>query len=355
MDFNWKEVLNQIYYGNSILLYLISLSVLVVGIFCVGIAKGIVVGKMKKLSKLTKNTFDDFLVNLVSKLGIPLVYFGILFVSLNILTIPENIFVYVKILWVSIFAFSVAKLVVLSMDYFSKLYLAKEGNEGVEHSFNGILKVVKFFVWVFACCFLLDNLGVKISAVVAGLGIGGVAVALAAQTVLSDLFSYFSFFFDKPFRIGDFVIVDNYLGVVEKIGIKTTRISSLSGEQLVFSNSDLTNSRLRNYKKMQKRRVVFKFGVTYETTTEKLKKIPTIVRDIIENVQGIECDRVHFFSYGDFSLIYEVVYYVLSGDYNVYMDAQEKINFSIKEHLENESIEFAYPTQKLYVDSVSNS
>jgi len=205
-------------------------------------------------------------------------------------------------------------------------------------------------VWSIAGVFILDNLGYNISAVVAGLGISGIAVALAAQTILGDLFNYFVILFDRPFKRGDFVIIDDFLGVIVHIGIKTTRIQSLWGEELVFSNTDLTSSRIKNYKKMEKRRVLFKLGVTYQTTSEQIKKIPQIIRGIIEKVEDTIFDRAHFQSYGDFSLDIESVYYVIGNDYNKYMDIQQQINFAIKEAFEKEGIEFAYPTRTLFVN-----
>ena len=197
---------------------------------------------------------------------------------------------------------------------------------------------------------MLDNLGFEVSTVIAGLGIGGIAIALAAQAILGDLFSYFVIFFDRPFEIGDFVILPNeFMGTIEYIGIKTTRIRSLSGEQIVVANTDLTNSRIRNYKRMERRRVVFKLGVIYQTTSKQLAEIATIVKTIIENQSDTTFDRGHFQSYGDFSLNFEFVYYVLSGDYNKYMDTQQAINLKIYEEFEKRGIEFAYPTQTLFV------
>ncbi|MBU2221022.1 MAG: mechanosensitive ion channel family protein, partial [Candidatus Omnitrophica bacterium] len=236
------------------------------------------------------------------------------------------------------------------ISYGFEVYLSKrEKNASLKRSLDGILLVVKVVIWGLAIVFFLDNLGFKITAVIAGLGIGGVAVALAAQAVLGDLFSYFAILFDRPFEIGDFIIIGDHLGTVENIGIKTTRIRSLSGEQLIFSNTDLTNSRVRNYKRMEKRRVVFKLGVTYQTTSKQVKAIPKIIENIIKNVGDTIFDRAHFLSYGDFALIFEIVYYVLGSDYNKYMDIQQEINFAIKEKFEAEHIDFAYPTQTLYV------
>jgi small-conductance mechanosensitive channel len=209
--------------------------------------------------------------------------------------------------------------------------------------------VLRVAVWSFVFLLALDNLGIDITALVAGLGIGGIAVALATQNILGDLFASVSIMLDKPFLVGDFLNVDEYLGSVEKIGIKTTRLRSLSGEQLVFSNNDLLNSRIRNYGRMFERRVVFSLGVTYQTPAEKLKRIPGIAREAIESQERVRFDRAHFQRYGDFALVFEMVYYVLSAEYNVYMDIQQNINLFIYERFAEEKIEFAYPTQTLYV------
>jgi small-conductance mechanosensitive channel len=195
----------------------------------------------------------------------------------------------------------------------------------------------------------LDNLGIDVTALVAGLGIGCVAVALSVQNILGDLFASLSIILDKPFVIGDFLIIDDYMGSVEYVGLKTTRVRSLSGEQLIFSNSDLLKSRIRNYGRMFERRVVFSIGVTYDTSREKLRRIPGIIREAIEAEDKTRFDRSHFMNYGDYSLQFETVYYVLSADYNSYMDIQQAIYFAIHEAFEQEGIEFAYPTQTLFV------
>jgi small-conductance mechanosensitive channel len=226
-------------------------------------------------------------------------------------------------------------------------------SSGGEKQLRGILGLINFVVWAVALVFLLDNLGVKISAVVAGLGIGGIAVALAAQAVLGDLFSYFVIFFDKPFEIGDFIVINDKMGVVEFIGVKTTRIRAIGGEMLVISNTDLTNSRLHNFKKMEKRRVVFNLGVTYQTPSDKLKAIPQLVKLVIENQENAIFDRGHFASYGDFSLNFEFVYYVTSADYVAYMDIQQSINIAIYEQFENAGIDFAYPTQTIFMPKLN--
>jgi small-conductance mechanosensitive channel len=209
--------------------------------------------------------------------------------------------------------------------------------------------VVKLVLFSIIFLLALDNMGVKITALIASLGVGSIAVALAVQNILADLFASLSIALDQPFVIGDFIIVDEYLGTVENIRLKTTRVRSLSGEQLIFSNNDLLNSRIRNYKRMGERRVVFSFGVTYQTPYAKLKMIPQMVQELIESHTDTRFDRAHFKEFGNSALLFEVVYYVLTPDYNEYMDIQQGINLALVKEFEQESIEFAYPTQTLFL------
>jgi len=209
--------------------------------------------------------------------------------------------------------------------------------------------VLKASVWLLVLLLILDNLGVNITAFVAGLGVGGIAIALAVQNILGDLLASVSIALDKPFEVGDFIIVEDFMGTVEEIGVKTCRLRSLGGEQIIFPNGDLLNSRIRNYKRMQQRRVRFSFGVVYNTPYEKLAAIPGIVREIIENTEGARFERAHFAKYGDFSLDFEVVYYVLSPDYNIFMDKQQEINLALFKRFEEEGIEFAFPTRTVYL------
>ena len=232
-------------------------------------------------------------------------------------------------------------------------------SQGKENQFSKTSLVVlgylgKLLLWSIVVLVALDNLGVNITALVAGLGVGGIVVALAVQSLLADVLASLSIVFDKPFVIGDFIVVEDFLGTVEYIGLKTTRIRSLSGEQIIISNNDLLRCRIRNYKRMTERRVVFHLGVIYQTTHEKLSHINSIVRDIIESKENVRFDRVHFKEYGDWSLIYEVVYYVLSQDYNLYMDIQQKINLDLFRKFQEEGIEFAYPTNTVQIVNDAN-
>ncbi len=204
-------------------------------------------------------------------------------------------------------------------------------------------------IWSVVLLLSLDNLGIDVTALIAGLGIGGVAVALALQKILGDLFASLAIVLDRPFVLGDFLALDGYLGSVEHIGLKTTRLRSLSGEQLVFSNADLLGSRIRNYGRMRERRVAFTIGVTYQTPRAKLAEIPQVLRAAVTARGQTRFDRAHFAGFGDSALNFETVYYVQSPDYNVYMDIQQAINLDLVEQFEAREIEFAYPTQTLYL------
>lgn len=229
---------------------------------------------------------------------------------------------------------------------------ARHGDGG-DATIVGLISFVgRTAIWAIALLMILDNLGFNITTLVASLGIGGVAIALAVQNVLADLFASLSIGLDKPFVVGDFIIVDDLMGTVEHVGLKTTRLRSLSGEQLVFSNGDLLKSRIRNYKRMYERRIVFTFGVVYDTPRETLARLADEVRAIIEAQPKTRFDRAHFFRFGEFSLDFEVVYFVLDPDYNLYMDIQQAINLAIMARFEALEVGFAFPTSTLRVESL---
>jgi small-conductance mechanosensitive channel len=211
------------------------------------------------------------------------------------------------------------------------------------------LDIIRFIasvvIWSLVLLLTLDNLGVNITALVAGLGVGGVAVALATQNVLGDLFASLSIALDRPFVVGDFLAIDTFLGAVENIGIKSTRLRSLDGEQIILSNGDLLKSRVRNYGRMVERRVQFSVGVAYTTPVEQLEQIPGWIREFITKEKDTRFDRSHFLKHGASSLEFETVYYVLTADYNRYMDIQQSINLDIHRRFGDQGIAFAVTTQ----------
>ncbi len=210
----------------------------------------------------------------------------------------------------------------------------------------------KLILWSLMMLLALDNFGIDITALVAGLGIGSIAIALAVQNILQDILAYISIIFDQPFVYGDYLVMGDYSGTVEHVGLKTTRIRSLSGEQIVISNSDLLSSRIRNYKSMFERRAQFSVGVTYDTPHEKLQAISGWLREIVEAQEDIRFDRAHLKSFGDFAIIYEVVFYALQPAYAFFMDTQESIYLAIHKRFEEERVEFAFPTQTIHIDSM---
>lgn len=233
--------------------------------------------------------------------------------------------------------------------FYTTRYLSEE--RGIDPGALATIKAMgvlgRWILWIIFFLLILSNVGINVSALIAGLGVTGIAAALAIQTALKDLLASFAIMLDKPFLVGDYIVVGDYMGTVEKIGLKTTHIRSLSGEQLVFGNQDLVQSRIRNYKRMETRRIAFSFMVNYRTPLDKLESIPNIVRTIIEAQDQVRFDRAHFKEYNEFGLIFEVVYYVLSPDYLLYMDIQQTINTNLYQKFQEENIEFAYIEGKL--------
>lgn len=350
------NILQQQFLGNRVLDYLIFLVVLLLGFLVITIVKRVILNRLKKWSERTTTELDDILVAIIEKSVVPLLYYGVFFLAVSRLVLHPTLQRLLDVVGVIILTAISVRVIIRILEHLLRDYMIrKKGILIKETNVNAIIVVSKVLVWGMGLVFLLDNLGFKISAVVTGLGIGGVAMALAAQAVLKDLFSFVAIMFDRPFEVGDFIIVGDFMGAVEHIGIKTTRIRSLSGEQLVFANSDLTDSRIRNYKRMQERRVLFKLGVTYDTGLDQVKEIPGLIRKIIEATDKTRFDRSHFASFGDFSLNFETVYYVLGSDYTLFMDIQQGINFALKEEFGQRGIEFAFPTQTLYLEGVESS
>jgi small-conductance mechanosensitive channel len=345
---------NKMILGNSVLNWTIAIGMIIIAFAFIRIARSIFVKKIKKWAAQTNNSLDDFFVLLGEKTLFPILYIGAVYFGVSYLTTgPKTASVlHVAILLVS--TFFVIRALTAAVNYFINSAISAKDNTGEnKKQARGIIIIVNIVIWILGIVFLVNNLGYDITSVITGLGIGGIAIALAAQTILGDLFNYFVIFFDKPFEIGDFIIVDDKMGVVEYIGVKSTRIRTLSGEQLICSNTNLTNSRVHNYKRMEKRRVVFSIGVVYET--DKLEIIPAIIEKTIRSQEFTQFDRAHFAGFGDSSLNFEVVYYILSPDYNLYMDIQQNIYLSILYTFRKEGIEFAYPTQTLIFNGNSKS
>lgn len=345
-----NEILERNYYLNSVEDFLVAFGITVAVLLFIRFFRRLILSRIKKWTEGTKTRIDDFVVVSFDRFGIPILYVGAIYMGIHYLMLTPRLTHIIAVattvaITILIIRFLAHTLVLVLSAYLRRRH---QGEDNVSQM-GGLKLIINLLVWLLGLAFLFDNLGYDLTAVIAGLGIGGIAIALAAQNILGDLFNYFVIFFDRPFEVGDFVVVDDKNGVIEHIGVKTTRIKTLSGEQLVFANSDLTSSRIHNYKRMQQRRVVFTIGVTYDTALEKLTQLSGLLKEIVEEQEPVRFDRAHFKGYGDSSLDYEIVYYVLSSDYNKYMDIQHAINLRIYEKFQEMEVEFAFPTRTLYL------
>lgn len=343
-----ENILDKEYYGNTVAHYLIALGIIVGALLIIRLFKKRLLNQIKKWTHNTETKLDDYLVSGLEKFGLPILNFVALYAGLSFLVFSERVTQIIGNAFVFVFVFYTVRMISSIIRLTLESYIGhQEGGIEKLKQINGIMLLINGVIWILGLLFLFDNLGYNVTTIIAGLGIGGIAIALAAQNILGDLFNYFVIFLDRPFEIGDFITVDDKRGTVEHIGIKTTRLKSITGEQLVFSNSDLTNSRIHNFKRMERRRIVFALGVIYQTPPQLVERIPAILRSIVETQPGVTFDRAHFQKFGAFSLDYEVVYFVETSEYNHYMDLQQKINMEILKVFEQEGIEFAYPTQSI--------
>ena len=347
---NFQQLLaSYTYFGNTAWDYTLALFVLIVAWVFLKLFQLVILGSLARLAKKTKNDLDDIFVGILKDIK-PLFYFTIsLYLSLQYLVLPKIITDIVYVLLVVVVVYQAVHLLINLLDNYVQKYLENRGNG----STKSIMKILKFFIkiglWVVVLIMILSNLGINVTSLVASLGIGGIAVALAVQNVLSDVFSAFSIYIDRPFEVGDYIQVGTDKGTVEKIGLKSTRLKTLTGEELVISNNELTSARVQNFRRMIKRRDTFSLGVVYETPHDKLEKIPEIISNIFKTIKDVELFRCHFVSYGDFSLNFDVTFYTNNPDYDIYLDRKQELNLKIFEAFQKEGIEFAYPTQLVHL------
>lgn len=314
-----------------------------------------IISRLRTLSERTHTDVDDMLIRAIGSIRMWVYVLVAFYIALQSFTLPGIVSKLTTLIFLGTLVWQAIEVVVVFIDYTATRFLEKdEDGDGVvdpnaataSHMVTLLARVV---LWALGALFVLSNLGIEITSLIAGLGIGGIAVAFALQGILSDLFSSFSLYFDRPFRIGDFIVIGEHSGTVEKIGIKTTRIRTLQGEELVVSNAELTTTRVQNFKKMKERRIAFTFGITYETPHEKVVGINKQIEELFATTEGARLDRAHFTSFGDSALMFEVVYYVASSDYTEYLNVQQSINHGLMRAFAATGIEFAYPTQTLYV------
>jgi len=348
MDYDFFQT---VLFGNTLEQYIRFLITISGWLIVILILKVIIRYRKKKLLFSDPESIAYVLLENIIKYIAPVFYIFAFYSGLSVLSMHPLVNRGVELIWIVSLVFFITRFVMALLTFFiENFWKGKNSGEGNTTTVVLLNTMVKVIIWIIALLILLDNMGVKISGLIAGVGIGGIAIAFASQAILGDVFNYFTIFFDKPFEIGDFIVVDEHKGHVEYIGLKTTRIKSISGEQLIFSNTDLTNSRVRNFKRMTERRIVFAFGVTYQTPVKTIKKIIELVEKIIVDIEETRFDRAHFHKFGDSSLDFEVVYYVQSNDYAVYMDKQQEINIKLMEGLKKLEADFAYPTRTIFIE-----
>jgi small-conductance mechanosensitive channel len=350
--FDWNEFLARRFLGNSYERWGTALLILLSGYLLAALVRSFVKNRLRKIAPLTKGRADDLLLLLVERTTHPFLFVVFLYFAIRTLRLDPDVLSVINHIAVFIGFLQLGRWAVAALQFFSVPYTTIKTDQDASRAttMRALFFLGSIVIWAGVVLLILDNWGIKISALVAGLGVVGVAGALAVQNVLGDLFASLSIVFDKPFVLGDFIIVDKDMGTVENIGLKTTRVRSLTGEQLIFSNSDLLRSRIRNTKRQQERRVQLGFGVAYETPPAKLERVVDIIKQSLNGVEKVRFERAHLAGFGDSALNYELVYWVIEPDFNLHMDIQQAFMLKVIRALEAEGIEFAYPTRKVFLE-----
>ncbi len=346
------RVLQEILFENGLRDWTIAAGIFLLVLAVVALLKWLVIHRLSHLVAKTETEFDDSLIETARRTRLWLLMFPAAYLASNQLDLTDKAVMIVQAAATLALLVQIGMWVIGFMEaWFTRSQKQKMETDAAAATSMAVMRFVgKLLVWTVILLMALDNLGVDITALIAGLGVGGIAVALAVQNILGDLFASLSIVIDKPFVIGDFIVVDDYAGTVEAIGLKTTRLRSISGEQIVFSNNDLLKTRVRNYKRMSERRILFSFGVLYQTSPDLLAKIPDMVRQVIEQQELARFDRAHFKEFGDSAYNFEVVYWMLKPDYSHYMDTQQAINIEMVKVFAKNGIDFAFPTRTLMVE-----
>jgi small-conductance mechanosensitive channel len=341
-----KEFLGKIWEGNSVQEYAIVFGQMIIVWILFRLFRKFILSVFKRSALKTPSEVDDAIVAAAEKFIIPYIYFLVNYAIIQQLNFTDHGEHILEVAMAVITAYFFIRFVNHSIYLSVLLYMQRkdEPKERVNH-LSGILIVVKVLVWIGGVLILFENLGYNITTIITGLGIGGIAIALAAQNILTDVFSYFVIFFDKPFEVGDAISVNNITGTVEHIGIKTSHIRSVSGEQLIMPNTELVKSTIKNIKRLERRGVSFKLNLRYDTSEEKLKAIPEIIQQIVNKHEHARMERCHLTSLGDYSVGFEVLYFIDSSDYKLYLNIQQQVFLEILDAFIKKGIDFAFPGQ----------
>ncbi|KGF93408.1 MULTISPECIES: mechanosensitive ion channel family protein [Prochlorococcus] len=330
---------------------------LAISIFFIGILLSIIISRLsknflKKISKRTKTNFDDFIFEVIAGIIKPIGFLLSFYFSIDYFFADEITFISVllniqKLFILIIIIKALNKVIIRSLTEST----SKIDDSSISSMISSLTPLIKALTWTIGSIFFLQNIGVQMTAIWALLSAGGIGAGLALKDPVQEFFEYITILLDKPFQKGEFIKSEGVLGMVERVGVRSSRIRSINGEVIVMSNSSLTNGIISNYAQMKKRRLVHKLGVVYETSPKLMKLIPTIIQKIVEETKDAYFDRCHFTDFGDFSLNFELVYYIPTNNYLAAMEAQQSINLKIIEEFAANKIEFAFPTQTLNIES----
>lgn len=342
------EFLSREYFGNAVSAYALAAATFVAVLWGFLIARRIFINRLHALAKLTATHLDDLIVEMLEKVKAPECYVVAFYLALRPLDIHARFDRGLHIVVVALVAYRIVTMLQAAVAYgVEKMILAEESDVAHRDTAQTVTYAAQGFIWVGAFLFVLSNLGFNVTSMVAGLGISGIAVALAAQAVLGDLFAAVAIYLDKPFVVGDAIKVGDLVGTVEHIGVKTTRVRSLTGELLVFPNSTLTGARIQNFQQMNERRSLIAFSLPGDTSPSILRKVPGHGRSAVGKANGARLERAHLSGVREGSIEFELVFYVRGMDYNVFMDAQEAVLLDLLESLRLEGVAITGPARRV--------
>lgn len=338
--------------GASLEQWAVAAGVALLAFLALSIMLRVVLHRLRRLAESSTNTLDDAIVEVLSRTNPLLLGVMCALIGVGMVELSPSWHRRVDQLWFIALALQFGFWGSRAIRIGLRRYIARNVGSSTAHTSATATLMswgLRTALWTVVVLAILSNVGINITAFVASLGVGGIAVALAVQNILGDLFASLSIAIDKPFEVGDFVVVNGVAGTIELVGLKSTRIRSLGGEQVVMSNTDLLKQTISNYKRLQERRIVYNFGITYDTTPEQAEQVPKVVERIVRARERLRFDRAHFTGFGDSSLDYELVYYVLSPEYNVHMDEKQAVSLGLMRELQALGVEFAFPTRTVHV------
>ena len=331
--------------------FLIAISIFFIGVIASSLISKISKLFLKKISRRTKSEFDDYVFELIINIFKPIGFLLSLYFAIDFYFQEDISFVSVflnidKLLILIIIIKALNKILIRSL----KETTEKIHDQSIVSMISSLTPLIKALTWTVGSIFYLQNIGVQMTAIWALLSAGGIGAGLALKDPVQEFFEYITILLDKPFQKGEFIKAEGVLGSIERVGVRSSRIRSINGEIIVMSNSALTNGIISNYAQMKRRRIVHKLGVVYDTSPEIMKIIPDIIKRIIKEANNASFDRCHFTDFGNFSLNFELVYYIPTNNYFAAMEAQQYINLRIMEEFKSKNIEFAFPTQTLNIE-----